>query len=131
MNQALYSEIALKYLKQNHPEFLKSVDFKEDQSFDCCIKSVRGNRFLWIATYDLEITVGFENYMKECDWHFHIGASGGNNQKEELKELTKLLNEILNNEQVFILENDKYIPFDKNNDSVLKGDEKFFMWNEI
>lgn len=58
MNQALYSEIALKYLKQNHPEFLKSVDFKEDQSFDCCIKSVRGNRFLWIATYDLEITVG-------------------------------------------------------------------------
>ena len=131
MNQTLYSDITLKYLAQNHPEFLESMDFKEDQSFDCSIKSMNGNRFLWIATYDLEITIGFENYEKECDWHSHIGASRGNNQHEELKELTKELNKILSNEQVFILENDKYIPFDKNEGSAVKENNKFFVWNDI
>lgn len=131
MNQALYSDITLKYLTQNHPDFLESIDFKEDHSFDCFIKSISGNRLLWIATYDLELTIGFEDYKKECDWHFHIGASGGNNQNEELKEMTKILNEILNNEQVFVFENDKYIPFDINEETVANGNEKFFVWNEI
>ncbi|WP_264531925.1 hypothetical protein [Flavobacterium sp. N502540] len=131
MDQALYSEVTLKYLIQNHVEFLENIDFEEDKSFGCSIKSMSGNRFLWIATYDLEITIGFENSEKECDWHFHIGSSGGNNQYEELKELSKELNKILSNEQVFILEHDKYIPFDKNERSAVKENKKFFVWNEI
>lgn len=85
---------------------------------------------MWIATYGLEITIGFENYKKKCDWHFHIGASEGNNQYEELKELTKQLDKILSNKQIFILENDKYIPIDQNEQLHLK-DKKFFIWNEI
>lgn len=131
MNQALYSDITLKYLKQNHPEFLESIDFKEDQSFDCFIKSIKGSRFLWIATYDLEITIGFENHNKECDWHFHIGASRGNSLNEEFQELTKQLNKILNNKQVFILEDDKYIPLDKNEEIAVKEVEKLYVWDEM
>ncbi|MCV2485852.1 hypothetical protein OD917_13020 [Flavobacterium sp. SH_e] len=131
MNQTLYSDITLKYLTQNHPEFLESIDFKEDQSFDCSVRSKSGNRFLWIATYNLEITIGFENHKKECDWHFHVGASGGNKQNEELKELTKQLNEILNNHQVFILKDDKYIPLDKNEGLAVAENEKLYVWNEI
>lgn len=38
MNQALYSDISLKYLTENHPEFLQTINFKEDQSFDCLLK---------------------------------------------------------------------------------------------
>lgn len=131
MNQALYSTIILKYLTKNHPEFLKNIHFKEDQSFDIFIKSRSGNRFLWIATYNLEITIGFENHRKECDWHFHMGASAGNNQNQELEELTQELNKILNNEQVFILENDKYIPFDENEEQVVDENKSFFVWDEI
>ncbi len=86
---------------------------------------------MWVATYDLEITIGFENYNKECDWHFHIGASGGNSLNEELELLTKELNKILNNEQVFILEDGKYIPLDKNDEIDVKEDEKLYVWDEI
>ncbi|EJG01194.1 hypothetical protein [Flavobacterium sp. F52] len=131
MDQALFSKITLKYLKENYPDFVGNIDFKKDQSFDCFIKSIQGNRFLWVATYDLEITIGFENHNKECDWHFHIGASGGNSLNEELELLTKELNKILNNEQVFILEDGKYIPLDKNDEIDVKEDEKLYVWDEI
>ncbi|MFH6965751.1 hypothetical protein [Flavobacterium sp. FlaQc-28] len=131
MDQTLFSKITLQYLTENYSDFVENIDFKEDQSFDCSIKSVKGSRFLWIATYDLEITIGFENHNKECDWHFHIGASEGNGLNEELQELTKQLNKILNNEQVFILEDDKYIPLDKNEEIAVNEDEKLYVWNDI
>ena len=64
MDQTLFSKITLQYLTENYSDFVENIDFKEDQSFDCSIKSVKGSRFLWIATYDLEITIGFENHNK-------------------------------------------------------------------
>lgn len=133
MNQSLYSDIALKYITENHADFLKNIDFKEDQSFDCSIKSKKGKRFLWIATYNCELTIGFENEEGICDWHFHIGASGDRNQMEELKEMSRALDEILKNQKIFILEKDCYIPIEKEEYEVVKNKENivFFNWSEI
>ncbi|MFL9831104.1 hypothetical protein ABS764_09615 [Flavobacterium sp. ST-87] len=48
--------------------------------------------------------------------------------------MSKNIDAILKNQQVFILENDQYIPIEKNNyDSILKTKEntKFYYWSEI
>lgn len=133
MNQALYSNTALKYITKNHPDFLKTINFKDDQSFDCSIKSSNGNRFLWIATYNSELTIGFENAEGECDWHFHIDTSGDKCQTEELEKMSIALEEIINNQHVFILNGDQYIPIDNDEYERLNNKENtvFFKWSEI
>ncbi|MBF4464605.1 hypothetical protein [Flavobacterium sp. LC2016-12] len=133
MNQVLYSNIVLNYLKDNHSEFLENIDFKEDHSFDCSIKSISGSRSLWIATYNLELTLGFENHESKCDWHIHIGASAGNNLLEELNKLTEEIDGILNNQKMFVLEEDMYLPIHGNDEEDIKhkGNVKFFNWSKI
>ena len=72
MTQEEYSSLAREFIESHHPAFLLTVRFKEDSSFDCSIKSKRGLLELWIATYDKEITIGFEDQTGECTWHTHM-----------------------------------------------------------
>jgi hypothetical protein len=95
MKQAEFSELVKNYIAQHHPEFMESMKFQKDGSFDCSVKSKKDIISLWIATYDAEISVGLEDRDFLTDWHIRMRAQGAKNPQQELERMTVLVNKIL------------------------------------
>jgi hypothetical protein len=95
MIQKEFSEQALKHLEQNLPVFLATLQFHEDDSFDCRIQSSNGTLFLWLATYHKENTLGFEYKSGVCPWHMHMSQLDANTPEDELLAVTSTINRIL------------------------------------
>ena len=66
-------------------------------------ESERGLLELWIATYDKEITVGFDDHTGECDWHTHMSQFGANEPHEEFVAMSQLLTSILTDQEAIVL----------------------------
>jgi hypothetical protein len=99
MTQSEYSALAKDYLITHHPDFARTIQYKDDSSFDCSIKSRKGHLSLWIATYDAEITIGFEDINGKCDWHTHMSLFNAYEPEQEFSAMTKLLQAILSDEE--------------------------------
>lgn len=102
MKQSEFSALANDYILTHHPEFSETILYKDDGSFDCSITSVKGHLSIWIATYDAEITVGFEDANGKCDWHTHMSLFNANEPEEEFAAMTKLLRTILSDEEPIV-----------------------------
>lgn len=102
MTQSEYSALAKDYLFTHHPEFAETIRYKDDGSFDCSVKSRKGHLCLWIATYDTEITIGFEDANGKCDWHTHMSLFNAYEPEEEFSAMTKLLQAILSDEEPIV-----------------------------
>ena len=99
MTQPEYSALAKDNLLTHHPDCAGTIQYKDDSSFDCSIKSRKGHLSLWIATYDAEITIGFEDVNGKCDWHTHMRLFNAYEPDEEFSAMTKLLQAILSDEE--------------------------------
>lgn len=95
MTQSDYSALAKDYILTHHPSFAGTINYKEDGLFDCSIQSDKKHLFLWIATYDTEITIGFEDANGKCDWHTHMSLFNAYEPEEEFTAMTELLQKIL------------------------------------
>jgi hypothetical protein len=102
MTQSEYSALAKNYIISHHPSFGEAIQFKDNDSFDCSIKSEKGHISIWIATYDSEITIGFEDADGKCDWHTHMSLYNAYEPEEEFAAMTKLLQAILSDEEPII-----------------------------
>lgn len=102
MTQIEFSTLAKTFLAERYPTFLQTIVYKEDDSFDCSLKSTTGRLSIWIATYDSEITVGFDNSENKCDWHTHMSLFGANEPNEELIAMSQLLDSILSDKEPII-----------------------------
>ena len=102
MTQSEYSSLAKDYIISNHPLFAETLQFRDDDSFHCSIKSENRHLSIWIATYDSEITVGFEDAHGNCDWHTHMSLYGAYEPDEEFASLSKLLQTILSGAEPII-----------------------------
>jgi hypothetical protein len=99
MTQLEYSTLAKDYMIFHHPSFADAIQFKDDGSFDSSIKSGKGHLSIWIATYDSEITIGFEDANGKCDWHTHMSLFNAYEPEEEFAAMTKFLQAILSDEK--------------------------------
>lgn len=99
MTQSEYSALAKNYLLTYHPDLAATIQYKDDSSFDCSIKSGKGCISLWIATNDIEITIGFEDVNGKCDWHTHMSLYDAYEPEQEFLAMTKLLQSILSDEE--------------------------------
>ena len=90
MTQSEYSALAKDYILIHHPDFAGTIQYKDDGSFDCSIKSGKGHLSLWIATYDKEITIGFEDANGKCDWHTHMSLLNAYEPEEEFEAIVSV-----------------------------------------
>ena len=106
MTQSEFSDLIKNYLAQHHPEFLLSINFKEDGSFDCHAQSKMAKLSIWLATYDLEITVGFEDNEGNSDSHWHLGRIEEIELPELLADTSKFITDIIY-DKILIVQREK------------------------
>jgi hypothetical protein len=95
MTQSEYSAIAKQYILKNHPGFEGTINYEDDDSFECSIQSKKKQLSIWISTYDTEITIGFDEPNGKCDWHTHMSLYNAYEPWEEFEAMTELLQLIL------------------------------------
>jgi len=134
MEQIQFSEFVKSYLTQYYPQFINSVKYQPDGSFDCSIENKTKAFSLWIATYNIEITVGLEDPAKTSGCHTHFTPYDERDLPEVLHELGELLEEIFSNKRMFYYSN--IHGYSWTNDAVETVVDKkpsesvqFFTWN--
>ena len=136
MTQSEFSILSKKFIAENYPAFLNTIVYHENDSFDCSLKSRNGKLYIWIATYDCEITVGFDNAEKQCVWHTHMSLVGANNTSEELIALSELLDSIFSGEQQIVFSSKMGISLTNSIESEIGDKDEdetilLYNWNEL
>lgn len=100
MNQKVFSDKILHFLTKEFPEFVHSVKYQKDDSFDCELANPSGKFAMWIATYNKEITFGLKSPTGETDIHTHVSCYEEEDINDCLSALTSLINEIKSNKVI-------------------------------
>lgn len=136
MTQSEYSALAKDYIITHHPDFAGTIQHKDDGSFDFSIKSRKGHLSIWIATHDTEITIGFEDANGKCDWHTHMSLFNAYEPEEEFSAMTKLLLEILSDEEPIVFSSKNGYTLTDNVEEDLKNKDTdevltVYKWSEL
>jgi hypothetical protein len=94
IDQIRFSEFIKSFLKNNFPEFISTINYKEDGSFDCDLKNPSNQFSIWLATYNSEITIGLEDPEGKTDIHTHISCYEEEDLDNALHDLSVIINEI-------------------------------------
>ncbi len=108
MDQNVFSKHIFDFLSRSFPEFISSVRYESDDSFDCKLKSPSGKFAMWIATYNSEITFGLESPTGETDIHTHVSCYETDDLTNCFSTLTTLIEEVRNN-KVILYKNDSNV----------------------
>lgn len=106
IEQIRFSEIIKKFLQDHFVEFVPSISYNDDGSFDCHLRSLTDSFSIWLATYNSEITIGVEDPDGKTDIHTHISFYEDEDSTEALTQLSKMINEI--REDKLVLYKDKF-----------------------
>jgi hypothetical protein len=101
IEQTEFSQMVELFLREKFPEFLSTIKYHEDHSFDCSLKSPTGQFSMWIATHNSEITLGLEDPDKTSACHTHISCYEREDVAETFQQLEKLVNDVFTNRRVF------------------------------
>ena len=109
MEQNLFSNLIKDFLEANFPEFLPSINYHNDGSFDCSLISNSKIFSIWIATYNSEVTIGIEDPNGKSDIHTHISCYELKDFESCISELSLYINNIKNDKLILYRnENGKY-----------------------
>lgn len=129
MEQKLFSKSVKKFLQNNHPEFVTTIKYQDDDSFDCSLKSISNMFSIWIATYNSEITIGFEDPTGDTSIHTHISCYELEDLQYCFSSLTDFINNIKGDRLILYQKaNGKYDWIESSRFDSLK-DVKRFSWN--
>ena len=129
IEQNHFSHLVKLFLERNFPEFISTLKYKEDGSFDSDLRNPTNLFSIWIATYDSEITVGIEDPNGKTDIHSHISCYDEKNIEDALNELSDILNKIQGYK--LVLYNDKILGYNWTEKIKMKKSEntKVFYWS--
>jgi len=108
MNQKIFADKVFQFLTKEFPEFIHSVRYQNDDSFDCELKSSSGQFSMWIATYNSEITFGLVSPTGDTNIHTHVSCYEEDDIDDCLFTLTKLIDEVKSN-KVILYKNESNI----------------------
>ena len=129
MEQNLFSDLIKEFLEANFPEFIPTINYQNDGSFDCSLKSTSKIFSIWIATYNSEITIGIEDPTGNSDIHTHISCYELEDFQSCVSELSQYINNIKNDKLILYRnENGKYDWIEFSKFKNLNNSEKF-SWN--
>ena len=100
MEQKIFSKLIFEFLEKSFPEFVPSITYNDDDSFDCKIKSPSGKFSIWIATYNCEITFGMEAPDGKADIHTHVSCYEIDDLDDCVSTLSSLIDEIRSNKVI-------------------------------
>ncbi|HOZ87201.1 MAG TPA: hypothetical protein PL029_05550 [Bacteroidia bacterium] len=100
MDQKEFSEHIFQFLIKSFPEFIPTLKYGNDNSFDCSLKSPSGQFGMWIATYNSEITFGLESPTGETDIHTHVSCDELDDLANCLSDLATMINEVKTNKTI-------------------------------
>jgi hypothetical protein len=100
MKQEILSKYVFQFLEKAFPEFIPTIKYHEDRSFDCDLRNPFENFSIWIATYNEEITFGIESPDGKTDIHTHISCYENDDLENCIKKLAELINKIRSNEVI-------------------------------
>jgi hypothetical protein len=123
MNQQTFSNHIIEFLEKSFPEFISSVKYHEDGSFDCESKNLSGSFAIWIATYNIEITLGIEAPNGETGIHTHVSCYENDDLDECFEKVSNLITEIKDHKVILYL-NDKECFDWINYDQLLEKEKK-------
>lgn len=129
IEQNHFSHLVKLFLERNFPEFVSTLKYKEDGSFDSDLRNPTNLFSIWIATYDSEITVGIEDPNGKTDIHSHISCYDEKNIEDALNELSDIINKIQGDK--LVLYNDKILGYNWTEKITMKKSEntKVFYWS--
>lgn len=100
MDQRIFSQYVFDFLAKNFTEFLPTVKYNDDESFECDLKSVSGKFSMWLATYNSEITFGLETPDGKTDVHTHVSCFEIADLEDCFATLTGLIHEIRHHKRI-------------------------------
>lgn len=127
MEQNLFSTLIKEFLEANFPKFFPTINFKNDGSFDCSLKSNSKKFSIWISTYNSEITIGIEVPNENSNIHTHISCYEIEDFQSCVLELSQCINNITNDKLILYRdENGKYDWVEFSNFENLDNSERFY-----
>jgi hypothetical protein len=135
VEQKTFSKLIVEFLGKSFPEFISTIKYQDDGSFECDLKSPSGKFSIWIATYNSEITFGLEAPNGKTDIHTHVSCYEIDDIDDCLATLTKLINEVMSNKCIIYLKDNEtydWIEFDRLLQMEQKKGKRFqkYLWNE-
>ena len=130
LNQKTFSILIQKFLQEEFPEFLPSVNYLPDNSFDCSLKSLSESFSIWIATYNSEITIGIEDPNGNSDIHTHISFHEMEDLEDSLNTLSKMIREIIGNEIIVYQNQDGKYGWATESEFLKTECSKIFYWDK-
>ena len=127
IEQICFSKIIKEYLEKDFPEFIPSLDYKDDGSFDCDLRNQANTFSIWLATYNSEITIGLEDPDGKTDIHTHISCYDEEDLTETLTRLSNMINEI-REDKIVLYKSESGYDWTSNIEKNKKPDRIFFSW---
>ena len=101
LDQKRFSNLVKEFLKNSFPQFLNNIKTHPDDSFECSYRNPLGKFTIWIATYNLEITVGLESSDGNSDCHTHFTPYEPEDFEDVLERLSTILKEVFQNKLLY------------------------------
>ena len=120
IEQNHFSTLIKSYLEIHFSEFIPTLKFQSDGSFDCILRNPTNLFSIWIATYNSEITLGIEDPIGKTDIHTHIFCYDESEISETLSDLSIMINDIKNNKTVLYCKDESSFQWTNNISSILK-----------
>jgi hypothetical protein len=100
MDQKIFSQHILRFLSESFPEFISSLRYEKDDSFECKLRNPSGKFSMWIATYNSEITFGLESPTGEKDIHTHVSCYEPEDLEDCISTLKTFIDEVKDNKVI-------------------------------
>ncbi|HZX74262.1 MAG TPA: hypothetical protein VFE57_07575 [Cyclobacteriaceae bacterium] len=107
MDQLEFSNAIKIYLETRFPLYIPSSKFHDDDSFEFTIKSNSGKINIWIATFDLEITIGLEDTNGNSDTHWHLGRAEEHDISELFSIISEFVSDIITDKKIIVQKEQK------------------------
>lgn len=95
MNQTRFSALSESFLNENYPEFIPTLKYQEDGSFNCELRSLSNEFSIWLATCNSKITIGLIDPDGNTEIHTHISCYDEEDVNDTLSDLATKINEII------------------------------------
>ncbi len=124
INQERFSEIIKSFLIASFPEFIASLTYNHDKSFECDLRNPTNEFSIWIATYNSEITIGIEDPSGKTDIHTHISCYQQEDIDDALNELTITIRKIKDGKLILYCSDLKGYQWTNNINSIIEKKKK-------
>jgi len=106
IEQTTFSQLVKDYLAQEFPDFLPSIKYFPDNSFDCILRNPSDIFSILISTENSEITIGIEDPIGNSDIHTHISCYHLEDIDDCLNRLSKIIKDV-QNENLILYQDEK------------------------